>query len=119
MAGEETWIQTAEKITLFRNQGRGAEAARLLEISPTNRIIIDRNQAIILMVNRVIQNRMTKLYPDDKFKYTWITGILDGVEEHQLTIDGKSREQFMKVAIAQYQGQNAKQKGEMESYLNK
>jgi hypothetical protein len=114
---EETWIQTAEKITLFRNQGRGAEPARLLEISPTNRIIADTSQGIILMVGRYTSRYMSSLYPDNKTKYSWIANGYDDVEEHQLTINGTSREQFMKVAIAQYQGANNKAQKEMENLV--
>ena len=114
---EETWIQTAEKITLFKNQGRGAEAARLLEISPTNRVLIDRTQAIILLVGRLQARRMTKLYPDNKIKWDFQTQILDDVEEHQLTMNGLSREQFMKMGIAQYQSQNNKAKAEIENLV--
>jgi hypothetical protein len=113
---EETWIQQAEKIYLFRNTGKGAEAARLLEISSTNRILIDRNQAIILMVGRLQTRRMVNLYKDGKYSHS--DSILNDVEEHQLTMDGKSREQFMKVAIAQYQGGNQnKAKAEMENLV--
>lgn len=114
---EETWIQTAEKITLFKNQGRGAEAARLLEISPTNRILIDRNQAIILLIARLQARHFEKLYPDNKVKWDFLTRILDDVEEHQLTMNGLSREQFMKTAIAQYQGEKNSGKKEMENLV--
>lgn len=113
--GEENWIETAEKITLFRNQGRGAEPARLLEISPTNRILVDTDQAVLLLINRTVSSRVRSYYPDNKSKYLYTTQIPDNVEEHQLTMDGKSREQFMKVAIAQYQGKNDKVKNELEN----
>jgi hypothetical protein len=100
---EETWIQQQEKNILFRNQSRGADANRLLEIGRVNRTIIDRDQAILLMVGRVISRRMKSLYTD-KNKYQWIDDICDLVESHQQTMSGEtnSRIQFMKVAIAQF-----------------
>lgn len=119
MSGEETWIARAEKITLFRNQGKGSEAVRLLEISPTNRIIIDRHQALVLLAARTGAMRFRSHYSVDKSKWAWMDNMCNILEEHQLTFAGTSREQFMKVAIAQFQGMVSKAKNEVENFVSK
>lgn len=112
--GQEQWIENAEKnMNFFRNIGKGAEAARLLEISPTNRILVDRDQAVLLMVVRLMAGRFGSYYPDTD-QYKWINDEDDMIEEHQLTIEGKSRLQFMQTAIAQVQNTMNRVKHEAE-----
>jgi hypothetical protein len=126
----QTWAQKAEEnIELFTNIGKGAEAARLLEITQTNRILVDRDQAVILQVGRILQRRFMSLkprslrlavagVPADKEKinrYQWLKEIFDNVEYHQATIDGKTRSDFKEVAIAQNMGMANKLKGEVNN----
>ncbi len=101
--GVETWIEEQENAIIFDESGNsgGAEASRLLEISPTNRIIVNSDQAKLLMVLRMAAMRFRKWYFDtDKYKY--IDDVANMIEEHQLTLEGESRFQFSRVAIAQY-----------------
>lgn len=97
----ETWIETAEKIALFRNQGKGGDAARLLEISQTNRTIASREQAVVLATLRFAADYYAKLRPEKK-GYQWLGELCDNIERYQLTLDGEqnSRRQFMRVAIS-------------------
>ena len=126
----QTWAQKAEEnIELFTNIGKGAEAALMLEITQTNRILCDRDQAIILQVGRIIQRRFMSLkprslqltnpdLPPEKIKdnrYQWLKEIFDNVEYHQATIDGKTRSDFKEVAIAQNMGMANKVKGEINN----
>lgn len=130
----QTWAQKAEEnMELFSNVGRGAEAARLLEITETNRILCDRDQAIILQVGRIIQRRFMSLKsggtqlttpgsPAPAVKtnrYQWVKDIFDNVEYHQATIDGKTRSDFKEVAIAQNMGMANKVKGELNNLMVK
>ena len=129
-----TWAQKAEEnIELFTNAGKGAEAARMLEITPANRILVDREQAIILQIGRLMQSRfmglkyinrwgITVISPSVEIgiqekekvnKYQWIEEILNGVEEHQATIEARTRSDFKEVAIAQGIGLVNKVKGEL------
>lgn len=116
--GQETWIEKAEQFSLFSNSGKGAEAARLLEISNTNRLIVDEDQAVILQLCRFIGGRLDSLYNDKR--YDWWNESLVRVEEHQATMDGYTREQYIKVAIEQGRAANAmKNKSDMEILQNK
>lgn len=102
MSNNETWIDTAEKIALFRNQGKGGDAARLLEISPTNRTIAGRKQAVLLATLRFSASYYKTLYPAVKTSYVWIDDLCDIIESYQLTINGEqnSRRQAIKVMVA-------------------
>ena len=102
----QSWVDDAEKYALFLNENGGGEAGKLLEISPTNRTIVGRKQAVILATLRFAAQYYTGIYPDKKNSYQWLNSIADIVEEYQLTIDGEqnSRRQFMKVAIANIAG---------------
>lgn len=118
----DKWIENAEDIVLFSNQGQGAEAIRLLEIGPVNRTIVDENQAYGLLVLRMAARYFRKMYPaevDTKkpgeilpSKYKYLDDDCDSIEAYQQTMVGEtnSRIQFMKVAIEQAQGilRNAK-----------
>lgn len=129
-----TWAQKAEEnIELFSNSGKGAEAARMLEIAPANRILADREQAIILQIGRLMQSRFMNLKPvkgnimtisgelpvlpvkEKVNKYQWVKDLLDNVELHQATIEAKTRSDFKEVAIAQGLGAIKKFKGELEN----
>lgn len=118
----EKWIENAEDLVLFSNQGQGAEAIRLLEIGPVNRTIVDENQAYGLLVLRMAARYFRKInlplvnpdkpgeYLPDRYKY--LDDDCDSIEAYQQTMVGEtnSRIQFMKVAIEQAQGilRNAK-----------
>ena len=117
--GQESWVQTAEKIILFRNQNRGGDAARLLEISPTNRNLIDREQAVIFSVLRFTASYTKSLYPENKQKWAWLDNLVDMLEEHQLTIEKDSRLDFMKTVIAQASMLANRIKNEAENLINK
>jgi hypothetical protein len=121
MSNNETWIDTAEKIALFRNQGKGDDATRLLEISPTNRTIAGRKQAILLATLRFAASYYTNLYPENKTSYIWIDQLCDNIEEYQLTLDGEqnSRRQFIKVAIGNIIGMFKAKAGDKSEVITK
>jgi hypothetical protein len=102
VSNAESWIENAEKYALFLNEGDNGEAGELLKISPTNRTIAGRKQAIILATLRFAGDYFETLYPDNKKSYKWINNLCDTIETYQLTLDGEqnSRRQFIKVAIA-------------------
>lgn len=118
----DKWLENAEDIVLFSNQGQGADATRLLEIGPVNRTIVDDNQAYGLLVLRMAARYFRRINPPvenklkpgeflpDKYKY--LDDDCDSIEAYQQTMVGEtnSRIQFMKVAIEQAQGllRNAK-----------
>lgn len=106
MSYQENWIENAEKYALFLNEGEGGEAIELLKISPTNRTIAGRRQAVILATLRFAGTYYRTIYPENKKSYKWIDDLCDNIEEYQLTLDGEqnSRRQFIKVAIANIAG---------------
>jgi len=91
---EETWIEEQKKNPLFRGSGIGSDANKMLELSPTNRVI-SSNQGRKLTGARYINNLLG---------ITAIGDLCDLVEEAQICIDARSRQDFMKVAIEQWQG---------------
>lgn len=101
MSNQESWIENAEKYALFLNEGEGGEAIELLKISPTNRTIAGRRQAVILATLRFAGNYYRTLYPLKETSYRWIHDLCDNIEEYQLTLDGEqnSRRQFIKTII--------------------
>lgn len=94
---EKTWIQEQKENRLFRGSGRGGDASKMLDISPTNRII-NADQGRKLTACRFLTSLL---------EVKCINELADLVEHAQLCVDGKSREQFMKVAIEQWQGKLA------------
>lgn len=94
---EERWIDEQKKNRLFRGSGQGGDAIKMLEISPTNRIL-SPTQAKKLTAARFI---------NDVLGITCISKLCDMVEAAQLCTDEKSRVEFMKVAIEQWQGKVA------------
>jgi hypothetical protein len=101
MSNQESWIENAEKYALFLNEGDSGEAGKLLEISPSNRTIAGRKQAVILATLRFAGKYYRSLYPDKPKSYEWIDDLCDNIEEYQLTLDGEqnSRRQFIKTVI--------------------
>jgi len=94
---EKTWIQEQKENRLFRGSGKGGDAIKMLEISPTNRII-----------SPVQGRKLTAArYINKLLGITCINELCDLVEAAQLCVDAKSRSDFMKVAIEQWQGKVA------------
>jgi len=131
-----TWAQKAEEnIELFTNAEKSGDAARMLEITPANRILINREQAVILQIGRLMQSRfmhvrsgvhwgieVSKPVVSDNptsiskaNKYLWIKELLDNVELHQATLDAKTRSDFKEVAISQGIAAMKKIKGELNN----
>ena len=113
MSENKLWIETAENIALFRNQGKGGDASRLLEMTPTNRTIAGKEQAVIMACIRFAGLYYESLYPEKK-KYTYLNALCDIIEGYQLTMSGEenSRRQFMKVSIASIMREQMNRKGE-------
>jgi hypothetical protein len=105
MSDQETWVQTQENLILFKNKGEQNNAGRLLEISPTNRTIISRDQGVTLAVLNFTHNYFRKLYPDQPIRYSWLKDVRVNVEEYQQTMAGEtnSRIQFIKTTVAEFQ----------------
>lgn len=97
MSERNKWIDEQKKNKLFRGGGSGGDAARMLEISPTNRDL-SAEQARELTAAR---------YINDLLCINALADLCDMIEAAQLCVDGKSRENFMKVAIEQWQGKVA------------
>jgi hypothetical protein len=119
----EDWLEKHEQaIDLFRTRGKGAEAARLLEIGSVNRTIISSRQAILCIAARTLSMVMRSRYNEKSVgkKWLWPAQIADWVEEYQQTMQGEtnSRIQFSKVAIAQFQGIINKAKSELEKMVS-
>jgi len=88
------WIEEQKKNVLFRQKASGGDASRMLEISPTNRYI-NSSQAKRLTSARYIGELLgVKCYNE----------LADLVEKAELCVDGRSRADYMKVAIEQWQG---------------
>lgn len=94
---EKTWIQEQKENKLFRGSGHGSDASRMLEISPTNRIL------------SASQGRKftSARYLNDLLGITAIADLCDMLETAQLCVDAESRQNYMKVAIEQWQGKVA------------
>lgn len=94
---EATWIEQQKQNRLFRSGGQHSDAARMLEHSPTNRVLSVR-QARIIPATRYIGQLM-----DIKC----LGELCDMIEMAQMCVDAGSRKDFMKVAIEQWQGKVA------------
>lgn len=92
--GEETWIEEQKKNPLFKGSGSGGDAARMLELSPTNRNISAR-QGRKLAGARYINGLLG---------ITALEDLCLLIEQTQLCVDARSRADYMKVAIEQWQG---------------
>lgn len=97
---EKRWIDEQKENRLFMGSGQGGDAAKMLEISPTNRILSPKQ------ARKVTAAR----YINDLLGITCISKLCDMVEAAQLCTDEKSRVEFMKVAIEQWQGKIANAK---------
>lgn len=90
----ETWIEEQKKNKLFRSGGRGNDADRMLEIGKVNKDA-NRDQSMRIITARHIA---------DCLGLPCLTALADSVEVAQLIQDRQSRQEFMKVAIEQFQG---------------
>ena len=100
---DKTWIQEQKDNRLFRGSGQGGDAIKMLEISPTNRNI-----------SAVQGRKLTAArYINDLLGITAIDDLCDLVEEAQLCVDAESRQNFMKVAIEQWQGKMSNTKSKL------
>lgn len=90
----ETWIEEQKKNKLFRGGGRGGDAIRMLEHSLTNRIL-SASQGKKFTCARIIGDMLGVKCFDQYATY---------LEKAQMCVDGKTRSDFMRVAIEQWQG---------------
>lgn len=97
---EESWIEEQKKNPLFRGSGLGSDANKMLELSPTNRVISAKQ-------GRKFSGAR---YINDLLGITAITDLCDLLEQAQMCVDSRSRQDFMKVAIDQWQGKVASNK---------
>jgi hypothetical protein len=102
MSNNEQWIENAENAALFINESESGGENQLLEISPTNRTIAGKKQAVILATIRFAERYFNTIDPVKTDRYSWMGDLCDIVEEYQLTLDGEqnSRRQFIKVMMA-------------------
>lgn len=107
MADINTWIEDQKKNRLFRGGGSGSDAHAMLEISKTNRII-SADQARKFTAARFLSSMLGT---------TVISDLVDMLECAQLCVDAKSRADYMKVAIEQWQGKLASAKRNMQDAL--
>lgn len=107
MPNNMTWIEEQKKNRLFRGSGHGSDAAKMLEISQTNRII-NTAQARKLIAARYLSKTL---------KIKSIDYLCDLVEAAQLCVDAQSRQDFMKVAIEQWQGKLASAGRNVRAYI--
>lgn len=91
---EQTWIEEQKKNRLFRGSSKGNDADRMLDFGDINKIS-DRDQAMKIIAARMI---------NDTLGLTCISDLADCVEKAQSIQDGRARNDFMKVAIEQWQG---------------
>ena len=91
---EETWIEQQKKNPLFMGSSLGSDANKMLEISPTNRVISGAQGRKLTGAR----------YINQLLGITAIGDLCDLVEQAQLCVDARSRQDFMKVAIEQWQG---------------
>jgi len=98
---EQTWIEQQKQNRLFRGSSQNSDARAMIEISPTNRYI-----------NPVQARKLTSArYIGALYGLECYSELCDMVEAAQLCIDGRSRSDYMKVAIEQWQGKMDKMKG--------
>lgn len=91
---EERWIDEQKKNRLFRGPVHSSDADRMLEISLVNKDT-NRDQAMKIIVARFLGKNLG---------ITCLDELSDAVEVAQLIVDRQSRQEFMKVAIDQWQG---------------
>jgi hypothetical protein len=91
---DKTWIEEQKENPLFRGIGHGGDAQRMLEKSDTNRYV-NKRMAKMIIAARYLGGLLGVSCYDD---------LADMVESGQLCVDGRSRADFMKVAIEQWQG---------------
>lgn len=94
---ERTWIEEQKEIQGMFNPAGGGDAERMLEISDTNRYMFVKG-AKLIVAGRFMAKQMG---------LRCLNEICDLTEKAQLITDGRSRADFMKVAIEQWQGKLA------------
>lgn len=105
---EKMWIEQAEENHMFSGGEKTGDADRLLELNRTNRIV-SAEQTVLLTINRAL----ARINHDSAF----LNDLCLEVEQSQLVCDGQSRDQFMKVAIEQYQAKLANAKRSLAEKL--
>lgn len=91
---DKTWIEEQKANRLFRGGGNGGDAHRMLEHSETNRIL-NKSQAKKFTSARMIGD-VLGIDALDKF--------CTMLEKSQMCVGAETRQNFMKVAIEQWQG---------------
>lgn len=94
---EQNWIEEQKKMRLFAGASSSSDALRMLEKSETNRYISSRQA----------QKLITARYLGKIYGVTCYDELCDMVESAELCVDGRSRDNYMKVAIEQWQGKLA------------
>lgn len=97
MSSNSTWIEEQKANRLFRGGGQNSDALKMLEHGPTNRYL-STVQGRKITSARIIGEIMG---------ITCIGHLCDMIEKAQMCVDGRSRADFMKVAIEQWQGKIA------------
>jgi len=101
------WIEEQKKNQLYRGHGQGSDASRMLDISATNRYI-----------NIIQAKRLTSVrFLGKLLGVQCLDELADLVENAELCVEGRSRNDYMKVAIEQWQGKlsNMKSKFSLEA----
>jgi len=106
---DRTWIEEQKENRLFRGVGGGGDAQKMIEKTPTNRYVSKRMGQQIVAAKFLGKLLNVSCYDE----------LCDLVEAAQLCVDGRSREDFMKVAIEQWQGKIASMKGKLAGLLEK
>ena len=91
---DKTWIEEQKQNRLFRGGGHGGDAQRMLEHGPINRML-STTQARKIPSAR---------YIGELLGISTIGHFCDMIEQAQMCVDSKSRADYMKVAIEQWQG---------------
>lgn len=107
MSGQQTWIEQQKNNRLFRGGGRGSDAERMLEHGETNR------QLSVGMARKVTGAR----YIGRIIGVSCYAELAGMVEKAQMCVDARTRQDFMKVAIEQWQGKVQALKGKLLSEL--
>lgn len=104
---EKTWIEEQKSNPLLRGGSHGGDAQRMLEKSINNRYISARMARMIIAARFLGTMLGVDCYGE----------LCDMVESGQLCVDGRSRSDFMKVAIEQWQGKLSAAKGKVAAAI--
>lgn len=94
---EKTWIEEQKANRLFRGSGGGNDADRMLEFGYINKAS-DRDQSMKVITARILNITLG---------IACLGELADEVEKAQMIQDATARQDFMKVAIEQWQGKIA------------